>query len=138
MTTEQMVVTLEDREKIKEFYKLFKASPQSVTNDMRKLVSEKNEVFWNIKKDQNISLKEREEAFDFMRMCHEILGRQFKEEWKPNGKPAGQTKSWPSTKEQRIQNCNDFINFCSKTRWEALSPFEQAMVLAQIWGNVKD
>jgi len=43
----------------------------------------------------------------------------------------------PTTDEQRKKNCDAFISYCGKTRWETLTPFEQAQVLAVIWGSVK-
>ena len=133
-----MTLSIEDKEKIKQFYILFKSSPKSspkdITDEMRKFISEKNEVLWSIKKDVKIPMKEREEAFDLMKLTHEILGRQFKEEWRP-GNGNGQ-KTFIASTEQRIKNCEEFKKYLGSF-WYSLNAYQQAFIISQVWGSVR-
>jgi len=131
-------LSIDDKAKIFEFHKLFKANPQSVTPEITTFIKAKNEELWQIKGDEKLPVDARVAAFDMIKLCHEMLGRKFDESWKPKeGKKGG--GNWkPLTKEQRAQNCKDFIDFM-KSLGVTVSPesTEWNLPLAMIWGPTK-
>lgn len=137
-TTEQIKISQQDKDNLQQFHNLFKNSPKDVTNEMRKLAIEKLPIFWEIKKDPNSDFKTKNESFEYIVMCHEMLGKPIKEEWRPKEKSSSGNRQWTASKEQRKQNCDDFRNYLQSIEvWKLLMPNEQADVMCKIWGSVK-
>lgn len=132
-----VVISTEEKLKLSDFHKIFKADPKSVTPEMRSFVMGINDKAWLIDKDEKLPLAERVAAFDLIRMCHEILARNFQESWKPKEKgKGGPGQTYIASAEQRKQNCEAFKTYLGAT-FHALTPFEQAVALANVWGTWK-
>jgi len=74
------------------------------------------------------------EIFDELESLHKYFDFKLpKKPWK-----SGIGKSYVTSKEQRITNCNNLQEFLVSIEvWDSLSPFEQGAILAKVWGSVK-
>lgn len=74
------------------------------------------------------------EIFDELESLHKYFDFKLpKKPWKSNT-----GKSYVTSKEQRITNCNNLREFLvSIGTWDSLSPFEHGTILAKVWGSVK-
>lgn len=115
--SQTVTTSMESKEKLFEFHKLWKASPSSITPEIRKFVDEISTLAWNIAKDQSKPLEMRTSNFDIIKMCHEILGRNFKEEWRPKEGKKQFTKR-VITKEEREANCDNFVRYIAARNLE--------------------
>ena len=81
------------------------------------------------------SYDKKTEIFDELTKLHKYF--DYKLPNKPF-KPGSGGKQWTTTKEQRQNNCDDLIGYLKVVgAWDGMSPFEQGMVIARIWGTVK-
>jgi len=138
MAQTEFILTIDDKAKVFEFHKLFKVDPKSITEEARKWMMPVNNIAWEIAKNNSKTIDERNFAYDVIEKIHEMLGRKFDASWRPKeGKKGG--GNWkPLTKEQRAQNCKDFIEFM-KSLGVAVYPEhpEGLQALAMIWGPTK-
>jgi|SRR6185312_8213495 len=135
--TQVTKLTPEEINKIKEFFSVWKADPKSVTNEMRKYCIDRKDVLWTMKKDQNSSYEDKLAVFEIIEMVYQMLAIPIKEEWRPK-KGGGKGQTFIATPELRQANCNAFISYIGKTLWNSLTPFEQAQIMAKIWGGVRN
>lgn len=137
--TEIIKITDKEKDQVTEFNKLFKIAPTQITEEIRKVLKAINEKAWNIAKEKTLAVEDRIAAHDIIKSIHEILGMKYDDNWKPKASSGsgGNRGTWIATKEQRKENCEDFIKYVGVTVWNNLTPFEIAMCLAKIWGPLK-
>jgi hypothetical protein len=136
--TETPIITQQEKDQITEFYKLFKASPKDVTQQMRVTMNPILEKAWSIASNKTLAIDDRIKAHDIIKPIHDMLGKPYDDNWKPKASSSGRGGgTYIATKEQRKQNCNDFIAYVGPTVWNCLTPYEIAAVLANVWGPVK-
>ena len=136
MSDEKTTVSIEEKKKVADILQKL-SDKKSITTEEKNEVVLINEKLWLIKKDSSLSIEDQNAALNFIEMCHKILGRKFSSDWASKEKKGG-AKAWIANKGQRIQNCEDLLQHLKTIDvWDGLKPYEQAMILAQAWGSVK-
>jgi len=130
--SQTVTISIESKAKLFEFQKLFKASPASITPEIRIFTKALNTEAWNIGKDTTKTIEERNSAFDIIKICHEILGQNFKEEWRPREGKKQFTKR-VITVEERQANCDAFVKYLASRNLE--DPTVTVDALAKVWSG---
>lgn len=134
-------VTMEEKSLVLKNHETYKDKKDQIPADVKSILESLKDKFWDIKKNDAAPYESKVEAFDLLEKIHFLLGRNFDKSWAPRQpKSNGSGKAWTTTKEQRVQNCNDLIAYLNSGQmqiWNALGPFEQAQILASVWGSVK-
>jgi len=110
---------------------------QHVLDSLQSRRKELADLFYHKNTDgkYDTSYDKKMEVFDELEKLHKYFS--YKLPNKPY-KQGGGGKSWTATKEQRHNNCDDLIGYLKVVGvWDALSPFEQGMIVAKVWGSVK-
>jgi hypothetical protein len=142
MSTEKPTkVTMEEKSLVLRTHEQYKDKKDQLPSDVKSILESLKDKFWDIKKNDAASYENKVEAFDLLEKVHFLLGRNFDKSWAPRQPKQGQGKgSWIASNEQRIQNCNALKNYLDSPGmqiWNYLSAFEQAQILAKVWGSVK-
>ncbi|MCV0398526.1 MAG: hypothetical protein K5785_00870 [Nitrosarchaeum sp.] len=131
--------TIEEKSLILTTHKLWKESPASISDEARKKLQELKEKLYQFRQDKSLPVEKRQDSFDLQQMIHEILGiNKMDEKYRPKDfKGTGKSGGWIATKEQRSKNVDECLEKIGKTRLDAMSPYEQGMIIATVWGTLK-
>lgn len=138
--TPALKITMEEKSQVLKFFEQYKDKLSEVPKDVKDVLQSINNHLWDIKKSDTAEYQDKLAAFELIEKVHLMLGKKFDPTWKPREpNKGGPGKAWTATKQQRIQNCNELKEYLSTDAkmWNSLSPFEQAQVLALVWGSVK-
>lgn len=140
-STQSLKVTMEEKSQILKFHEQYKNDLATIPQNVKDILQSLNNKLWDIKKSDKAEYQEKVTAFELIEKIHFLLNKKFDQSWKPKEPKAGGTnKSWTASNEQRIQNCNAlkaYLDSPNMQIWNYLSAFEQAQILAKVWGSVK-
>lgn len=128
----QQSISIDEKQKLFEFQKLFKISPSQITPEIYKFITETNDKAWKIAKDQRMPLETRTATYDIIKICHEILGRKWEDSWRPKENKKSFTKR-VITVQERISNCDEFVKYLANRKIE--DPTVTVISLAMIWSG---
>ena len=132
MTQEVITISMESKAKLFEFHKLWKASPASITPEIRTFTMALSDAAWKLAKDQSQTFEVRNGIYDVIKICHEILGRKWDDSWRPREGKKQFTKR-VITVEERQANCDAFVTYISKRNLEDDTITVQQLAL--IWSG---
>jgi len=131
-------ISIEDKSLILTNHKLFKTAPSEITPECITKLKEIKEILYQYRQDKTNSLDRRQESFDLQQQIHEIIGfKPMDDKFRPKESKGGKSGGWLATPEQRRKNVDAAITHIGKERWGQLKPFEQAQIMASLWGTTK-
>jgi len=132
----QQTITLEDQHyaNIAEYHKLFKMSPQSITQEQRTYLGKVNDALWVIAGNKQKPIDDRIKHYGLIKLVHEILGRKFDDNWIPKvGSGAKQFTKRIISVEERQANCDAFVKYLASRNLE--DPTVTVDALAKVWSG---